>query len=416
MKSIVKVLMASALVSCMAFPSVAAEKVKIWVGGQVAELDDTWNAVIDKFQKQSGLNVDVQLFGFDIYFDKLQTALKGGSGPDLAFADLGGWVQTFADQGFLEPIENRLETWEGTKQIWPNLWPTVEWKGHRYGLPWYTDDRVLLYNKKMFKDAGLDPNSPPKTWKELIATAKKISNPEKRIFGYGQSGTRTEHTTLGFIIFLYGNSGKLLSDDLSKAAFNTPEGLEALKVYTEIAKIEGISPNAISYNEDDYRNMMAQNRVAMAVGGPWSFPLIEQANPAIKGNYGVALHPYNTEPAAVLGGWALVIPSASKNKDNAWKLAEYLTSKETWLYWIEKKGGPMPTRMDVAKEAPKLKDPKWQAVLEAFPNAVPRPGIPAYPRVSLEIQDMIQKVLLDQATPEEAIKTAETAVNAILAK
>jgi len=151
----------------------------------------------------------------------------------------------------------------------------------------------------------------------------------------------------------------------------------------------------------------------MAVGGPWSFPLLQKANPDL--DYGVALHPYNTKPAAVLGGWALVIPSASENKDNAWKLAEYLTSKETWLYWIDQKGGPMPTRMDVAKEAPKLKDPKWQVILDAFPSAVPRPGIPSYPRVSLEIQDMIQKVLLDQATPEEAIKQAEAAVNKILA-
>ncbi len=400
----------------LASPSFAKDNIKIWVGGQVAELDDTWNSVIEKFENQTGKNVDVQLFGFDVYYDKLQTALMGGKGPDLAFADLGGWVQTFADKDWLEPLDERLEHWDGTEQIWPNLWPTVTWKNVHYGLPWYTDARILLINDKMFKDAGLDPLSPPKTWDELLAASDKIKDPKKKIFAYGQSGTRTEHTTLGFIIFLYGNGGKLLSDDLTKAAFNTKEGLEALKFYTDLASMEGISPKAVSYNEDDYRNMMAQNRIAMAVGGPWSFPLIETANPEIKGNYSAAVHPYGKNPASVLGGWALVIPKYSENKDDAWQLAQYLTSKETWMFWIDQKGGPMPTRMDVGKESPVFKnDPKWQVILDVFPNAIPRPGIPEYPQVSLEIQDMIQNVMLGKKTPEQAIKEAEEAVNTILA-
>lgn len=408
------------IVSTVAFAGGTKENtapVKIWVGGQVAELDTTWNAVMDKFTKSSGIKVDVQLFGFSVYYDKLVTALSGGSGPDLAFADLGGWVPTFAQKGWLEPMEKQITTWDGTSQIWSNLWPTVTYNKERYGLPWYTDCRLLLYNEKMFRDGGLDPNNPPKTWAELVDQAKKLTDPEKKIYGYGQSGTKTEHTTLGYIIFLYGNGGKLLTDDYSQAAFNTKEGVEALKFYTDLATKYGVSPNAVQYNEDDYRNMMAQNRVAMAVGGPWSFPLIETANPDIKGNYTVSLHPYNTKPASVLGGWALVIPKASNNKANAWTLAQFLDSKDTWMYWISQKGGPMPTRMDVCKESPVLQgDPKWKTIFEVFPNAVPRPPIPQYPQVSEQIQIMVQSVLLGQATPEQAAKTAADNINQILKK
>jgi multiple sugar transport system substrate-binding protein len=393
----------------------APQPVKIWVGGQVAELDDTWNEIIANFTKQTGIKVDVQFFGFDVYYDKLITALQGGSGPDLAFADLGGWAPTFASKGWLEPIDEQLNSWDGTSQIWPNLWPTVTYNKHRYGLPWYTDARLLMYNKKMFREAGLDANDPPKTWDELVKDAQAITKPDKNIYGYGVSGTKTEHTTLAYIIFLYSNGGKLLTDDYKKAAFNTPEGLEALKFYTDLAMKYKVSPNAISYNEDDYRNLMAQGRVAMAIGGPWSFPLIETANPDIVGNYSLSVHPYGKKPASVLGGWSLVIPKASKNKTDAWKLAQYLDSKDTWMYWISKKNGPMPARMDVCKEAPRFQaDEKWKTIFEVFPNAVPRPPIAEYPQVSEQIQIMIQNVLLGQKTPEKAIADAAAAVDKIL--
>lgn len=386
----------------------------IWIGGQVAELDDTWDMIIDKFTETKGMKVEVQLFGFDMYYDKLLTALEAGQGPDLAFADLGGWVPTFAQKGWLEPMDEQLAAWDGTDQIWPNLWPTVIYDGSKYGLPWYTDCRLLLYNKTMLDNAGFDGENPPATWEELVYQAMEITDTKKKIYGYGVSGTKSEVATLGYMIFLYGAGGQLLTDDYSAEAFNTPEGLRALKFYTDLAKTYKVSPNAVSYGEDDYRNLMAQNRVAMAIGGPWSFPLIETANPAIKGNYSVSLHPYGATPASVLGGWALVVPSASKMKTEAWELASYLTSYDTWMTWIEAKGGPMPTRKDVCFDAPTLQDPKWQVIFETFPYAVARPPIPEYPQVSEQIQIMIQNVLLDKATPEEAIATAAENVNKIL--
>ncbi len=390
-----------------------AQTLSVWIGGHVAELDETWNEVISKFEDNTGIKVEVQLFGFDTYYDHLVTALQGGVGPDLAFADLGGWVPTFASQGWLEPLDDKLNSWDGTNEIWENLWPTVTYEGKRYGLPWYTDARLLLYNKKMFRDAGLDPENPPKTWEEFLYTAMKLTDPSKRVYGYGVSGTKTEHTTLGYMIFLYSAGGKLLTDDYSKAAFNTPEGLRALKFYTDLALKYNVSPNPLSYHEDDYRNLMAQNRVAMAVGGPWSFPLIESANPDIE--YGVSIHPYAVTQASVLGGWALVIPSSSKNKEGAWELASYLTSYETWMFWVEQNHGPMPTRRDVARDAPYFQqNENWQVIFEAFPNAIPRPPIPEWPQVSEQIQIMVQDVLLGNSTAEDAIKKPEINVNNIL--
>jgi multiple sugar transport system substrate-binding protein len=177
-----------------------AKTLKIWIGGQVAELDQTWDDIISKYEKESGNEVEVQLFGFDVYYDKLLAALEAGFGPDLAFADLGGWVPTFAAKDWLVNLDSQIESWDGTDQIWPNLWPTVAYEGSLYGLPWYTDCRLLLYNKTMLKDAGFD--NPPETWEEFCYVADKITDSSKRTYGYGVSGTKSEVTTLGYMMFL----------------------------------------------------------------------------------------------------------------------------------------------------------------------------------------------------------------------
>lgn len=387
--------------------------ITVWIGGQVAEVDDTWVELEEQFEEETDYNVEVESFGFEVYRDQLVTALDGGTGPDLAFADLGGWVPEFADQGWLMSMEDMINEWDGEDQLWDNMWPTVEWEGERYGLPWYTDARLMLYNRDMFRDAGLDPDDPPETYEELVDAATTIRDElGDDVYGYGVSGTATEHTTLGYMVFLASNGGQLLSDDLTEARFDSEEGIEALQQYTELSTEHDVSPDPVSYHEDDYREFMAQDQVAMAIGGPWSFPLIEEANPDI--DYHLAVHPYGESPGSVLGGWALVIPEAADNPEGAWEYAQYLTSYDSWYYWIDQEGGPMPTRRDVAEDHPDFEDERWQNIFEVFPDATNRPAIPVWPEVSQQIQNMVQDVLLGEATPEEAARERAERVNEIL--
>ena len=393
----------------------AGQTLTVWIGGHVVEQEDLWAKIVSDYEERSGAKVNYTLIGFEVYYDKLVGAFAAGSPPDVSFADLGGWVPTFADKDWLEPLDDRLADWEGTEQIWPNLWPTVTWQGVRYGVPWYTDCRVLLYNTAMFEEAGLDPNDPPRTWYDLLETAQKLTQPEKGIYGYGVSGIRTEVSTLGYMMFLGGNGGRLLTPDYSAVAFNNPRGVQALRFYTDLFTKYGVSPPGTpNQGEDDYRTAMAQGKVAMAIGGPWSFPLIEKANPDIKGKYAVSLHPYNLEPYSVLGGWASVIAKNSEVKDLAWDFIAYITSKDVWMYWLTQSRGPLPTRMDVVQEAPLFQDPLWTVIVETFPKADARAPIPQWPEISNEIQLMVQSVIVGEATPEEAVQKAADNITKLL--
>lgn len=138
------------------------------------------------------------------------------------------------------------------------------------------------------------------------------------------------------------------------------------------------------------------------------------ANPDIKGNYAVAIHPYSAEPASVLGGWASVVSSSSTKKEEAWKFIDYITSYDVWRMWLERHGGPMPSRMDVSFDAPEFDDPKWEVILEAFPYAKVRPPVPEWPEISDRIQNMVQNVITGQVSAEDAIAEAEKEINTIL--
>ena len=250
-----------------------------------------------------------------------------------------------------------------------------------------------------------------------MSFAQAISNIDKGLYGYGVSGSMSELNTLCYLMLLGSNGGRLLTEDYSAEAFNSPEGLEALKFYTDLYKVYKVSPpGTVNQGEDEYRNGMAAGKIGMAIGGNWTWTLLYMANPDMVGNVGVSIHPYNKVPYSILGGWASMIATESKEKALAWEWISYYTSKEAWLYWLSQFDGPMPVRKDVTEESPLFKDPLWKVQLETFPYAGSRPPIPEYPEISHEIQLMVQNVLTDQETPEKAIQIAADNVNVMLNK
>ena len=94
--------------------------------------------------------------------------------PDVIVEDRPKLPQIAADG--IEQTFSRLSTATAltAPRFWPFAWEQTLYEGDTYGIPFETDVRVLFYNKNLFKQAGLDPNDPPKTWDELRAYADKL--------------------------------------------------------------------------------------------------------------------------------------------------------------------------------------------------------------------------------------------------
>lgn len=101
-------------------------------------------------------------------------AVAGGAAPDVVAIDLI-FVPTFAAAGQLTDITAEANALPFSKQLSPSHVRLAKVGDKQYAAAFSAESSFLLYNKNLFKKAGLDPESPPKTMGELEAAAKKIT-------------------------------------------------------------------------------------------------------------------------------------------------------------------------------------------------------------------------------------------------
>src|SRR5215207_707416 len=128
------------------------------------------------------ITLDNQNVGYNEMLDKIRTAAAGGAAPDVAKMPIL-WGVEFAARG--DTSEVTLEEFGWTaEQFWPGALKSVTWDGKLYGVPTNNETMAFIWNKQIFADAGLDPESPPATWADVVAYSKQIKDKTGR-FGYG---------------------------------------------------------------------------------------------------------------------------------------------------------------------------------------------------------------------------------------
>ncbi|MBI4757950.1 MAG: ABC transporter substrate-binding protein [Chloroflexi bacterium] len=233
-------------------------------------------------------------------------------GPQNAFLDLSPYVAKWpADKkgDFYAPVFKLAQSPDGKVQ---------------YGVNWIAHSMALIYNKGMFKAAGLDPNKPPKTWDELYDYAKKLTTPDGKQFGWGLVGKQGHDQAWMIYTFMWQNGGKLISDDGTKVLINSPENLEALKFYLKLKAVA--PPEAASSGGGELGTQFQSKRTAMWLMGPWAVADALTKAPDI--DVGTAILPYKKNPATTIGSGILVVPATEKTPEAAWKLIDYLTDTE----------------------------------------------------------------------------------------
>lgn len=165
-----------------------------------------------------------------------QTQVVAGTAPDIIDVQGGLWLEYASKGGLLDITGYLAKDRDYTDRIYPEILRSWVFEGQNYGVPLYISKTLLFYNKLMFKEAGL--SGPPKDFNELLAFARKMTGGEK-----------TGFMTLNFD-WLYWplfavNDVQLLTPDLKKAAFNTPQAVAALETLAKATQEGAI--NKISW-------------------------------------------------------------------------------------------------------------------------------------------------------------------------
>lgn len=283
--------------------SAGPKKTKLVVWGiQVAEDAAGQRAQIAEFEKRNP-NVKVSVLSMGaggMNPQKLMTAIVGKTPPDLINQDrftIGDWASrdTFMDLSPLIERDRNKPDGVRPEDYYEPCWKEATYKGKVYAIPNSTDDRFLFYNKTLFREAGLDPDNPPRTWEELLEYAKKLTKKDK----YGaikQIGFIPNWGNSWLYLYSWQNGGEFMSPDGRTCTMDNKQSVDALAYMVSIydalggaQKVDQFQSGFQGYSLDPFLT----GKVAMKIDVDQAANNIARFNPDL--NFGVAPAPVPRE-------------------------------------------------------------------------------------------------------------------------
>ncbi|MEW2459218.1 extracellular solute-binding protein [Microbacterium sp. K41] len=401
-------------------------------GKNAAEADWIADWVVPEFEKAmeedgKDVTVEFQPQGVDDedYKTKIALDLQSGKGADIIGMD-GIWVGEFAEAGYIKPLAevggDAVDDWDGWGQIPDAVQSALSFDGDRYGVPQGADGRVLYYNKDLFAQAGLDEDWAPESWDDILDAAKDL----KKIDGVTpiqlNAGTAMgEATTMQGLLPMLVGTGEQVYED-GKWIGATDGMQEVLDLYKTIYVDEGLGDPVLQQEasgRDTSFQLFAEGKIGILLEGDYFWRSV--INPA----EGVGTAPmanrdevvgYAKIPAvepgkgikgqdfvSMSGGTGRVLNPNSKHAELAWELLAFMNSPEA--YEARAAGTLAISPRDDVNEKLLSSDPMLTFVSqEVLPITAYRPGLAAYPQVSV----LLQQATLDVATGtsvDDALKT-----------
>lgn len=349
--------------------------------------------------KNPGYKVSVEIVGWAQCQDKITTLAAAGTPVGLAYVG-SRTLKQLSESDLIVPVPM---TDEEKASYYPHIVSTVTFDGQQWGVPVAFSTKALYWNKDLFKKAGLDPETPPKTWQELYDMAKTIKE-KTGTAGYGLTAKTFDNTMHQFLHWVYTNDGTVI-DDEGKITLDSPQNVEALTWYGKMTDVSEEGPTA--YEQDELTPLFNDAKVAMIEQGPW---VRVRVNKDL--NWGVGplpLGPQAKGPGTLLITDSLAVFKGTGYEDKAADLAKWLTNPEHQFFY-EKTHGLTPLRPVPGVEEMVKADPTWKPFLDGISNGGPEPLFTDYKAFQNAMIDMVQSVVTKQAKPEDAIKKAATEV------
>lgn len=347
---------------------------------------------------------------------KQQVLIKANSGdaPDVVHGESSAF-SSYLNSGFIEPLDEWLGE-DYINDIYEGVRETMSSDGKLYAAPWICSTFLLVYNKDLFKQAGLDPNSPPETYDQMIEYAEKLSKLKdkegNKVFGLGSSTASVPVSGENVLSTMLSFGGNVYNDN-GEVEINTNENLEALKFYKELQD-KSLNPEAAKLK--DLRNLMAIGRLGMYFDQVWGTSGVIGINPEIKDSLALGMIPSTdaTDGASLLAAHELHIMKDSKHKKEAAEFIKYLTSKEVLEEYYNTTLPFIVARKSVNDEL-SLNDDFVEPVRDSMSQVIALyKQHPDMENALLEITSAAQRVTIGNETPEEVVEKLDDKLKQVL--
>jgi multiple sugar transport system substrate-binding protein len=157
---------------------------------------------------------------------------------------------------------------------------------HPCSKPFSAEGSVLLYNKALFKKAGLDPNKPPTTWAQIESYSKKITGLGDGVKGFYFAGACAGCNAFTFMPLIWASGGDVLSSDGKTATVDTPAVRNALSFYRRLWSTGEVPTGAKTDDGTNFLGAFLTDKIGMAGSGAFSIGIIKRDHPNV--DFGVA--------------------------------------------------------------------------------------------------------------------------------
>jgi arabinogalactan oligomer/maltooligosaccharide transport system substrate-binding protein len=364
----------------------------------------TYKALIKQFEAaHKDIKVKYVNVPFDQAQNKFDTAAGSSGAPDVLRAEVG-WTPAFAKKGYLLPLDG-TDALADKSKFQSSLIEQAQYEGKTYGVPLVTDTLALVYNKALFKKAGI--TEAPTTWAELKSDAAKVKA-QTGVDGYWGSaqGYYSEP-------FLYGEGTDTVDADAKKITVNSAAAQKAYRTWLGLFSGKGL--HKVDATADSYahrQDAFVNGKVAAIIEGPWEITNFYKGSAfSDKSNLGIATVPAGStgKAGAPTGGHNLSVYAGSDqaHQKAALTFVNYMTSAKS-QETIALKNSTLPTRSDAytaeVKANPGIAG--YQGVLAA---AQPRPALPEYSSLWTPLDTELPKIASGKESLDKGLSNVELA-------
>ncbi|MBC8792536.1 MAG: hypothetical protein C6Y20_13125 [Tagaea sp. CACIAM 22H2] len=423
---------AAALAVCLPITDAAAQTTITFWNGWDGSRRPQLRAVLDEFERRNpDIKVESLTLSSDTTAQRFLTGIASGAVPDLYMTQAGDFSR-WGSLGAFMPLDELVarDKIDLNVTFFPSSIEGSRVNGKLLQFPFKVATSMLVwYNKDLFRQAGLDPEKPIRTWAELEeAAAKTTKRTGTTIDQLGfnaclncSMGTGSENP---FVEWMSRNGGSILSPDGRSVAFDSPQGVDTLKWMAGFSdRTAGGWGNVLRQfgsTWKDLRTSFYTGKMAMIHDGPFLYNIMANDAPHMLDKVGVFVSPMNAaNPDAKqryigYGVPGYGIPAKAKNPEAAWKLLKFIAMEDAGAceFFRQQK------RADTALRNCKVDLPP--TVASAFVQNAElveghaAPGV--WSQIHARLQQMSESALLGQATPEAAIKAAADDVRRLLAR
>lgn len=402
------VLLIPLIANCTNKPASKEPTITIW--HWMTDRHETFLKLAQEYQEKTGIKVNFELYApSDQYSQKVRAAGQGKTLPDIygllsEKRDFASFIKAGHVADLTLVLEENNSSWK--RRFFDKALAVNEFKPDNiysvkpgiYGIPIDLMTIKMLYNKNLFKKAGLQSNKPPQTWQEFISAARLLKEKgiQGLVSGWGEIWM-IDCFASNYAFNIMGEK-KVLSTIKGDVPYTDPDWIRVLDLFAQLRDNNTLATGIIAMLNKTAEQLFANEKAAFAFNGSWSVNVYKGMNPNLE--YGAILPPAasNRFPMAVWGGAgsSFIVNDRSPAKTAAIEFLKWLTDREQQVF-LAKATNNLPANKDAVSGIPEQLSQFTKDMENTTHPSIW--GVTEFPIVTETLDKGIQAIIIGEKTP-----------------